>query len=142
MRRFYIFSIRPELMELYQESPDNLYKILNSIYHMKDDELTYAYNLFQQICIRIDNLAINNKLYLKLHNDLVYTKLQDEHIINNLYKDEISVLKVKKSHLILDCNTSYSSFFSILNQNNSNFFICDFQTGDYFFLHDMQLIVN
>ena len=142
MRRFYIFSIREELLELYKENPDNLYKILNSIYHMKEEEIVYAYNLFQQICIKIDNLDINNKLYLKLHNDLVYTKLQDEHIINNLYKDEISVLKVKKSHLILDCNTSYSSFFNILNQNNANFFICDFQSGDYFFLNEVQLVVN
>ena len=142
MRRFYIFSIRSELMNLYSDSPSNLYKILNSIYKMNEDELTYAYNLFKQICQSIDNLAINNKLYLKMHNDLVYTKLDNEHVINNLYKDEVSVLKVKKSHLVLDCNSAYSSFFQILNTNDANFFICDFQSGDYFFLKDIELVVN
>ena len=142
MRRFYIFSIRKELMSLYKENPGNLYKILNSIYGMNEEELTYAYNLFQQICVNIDNLSLNNKLYLKMHNDLVYTKIDNEHIINNLYKDEVSVLKVKKSHLVLDCNSSYSSFFQFLNSQDSNFFVCDFKASDYFFLSDIELLVK
>ena len=110
MRRFYIFNVRSELQNLYKENFDSLYKILNSLYNMSSDELSYGYNLFKQICTKIDTLAINNKLYLKMHNDLVYTKIDNEHVINNLYKDEVSVLKVKKSHMVLDCNTSYSSF--------------------------------
>ena len=142
MRRFYIFSIRKELMSLYKENPGNLYKILNSIYGMNEEELTYAYNLFQQICVNIDNLSLNNKLYLKMHNDLVYTKIDNEHIINNLYKDEVSVLKVKKSHLVLDCNSSSSSFFQFLNSQDSNFFVCDFKDSDYFFLSDIELLVK
>ena len=129
-------------MNLYKENPENLYKILNSIYKMKESELNYGYNLFKQICVTIDTLALSNKLYLKMHNDLVYTKIDNEHIINNLYKDEVSVLKIKKSHLFLDCNTSYSSFFNFLNTFNSNFFVCDFQSGDFFFLSDIELVVE
>ena len=142
MRRFYIFNIRLELMNLYKENPENLYKILNIIYKMKESELNYGYNLFKQICVTIVTLALSNKLYLKMHNDLVYTKIDNEHIINNLYKDEVSVLKIKKSHLLLDCNTSYSSFFNFLNTFNSNFFVCDFQSGDFFFLSDIELVVE
>ena len=142
MRRFYIFNIRRELMTLYRENPDNLYKVLDSLYKMSSEELTYGYNLFKQICVGIDTLAVSNKLYLKLHNDLVYTKIDNEHIINNLYKDEVSVLKIKKSHLILDCNGSYSSFFNLLNEFSSTFFVCDFQSRDYFFLSDIELVVN
>ena len=129
-------------MDLYDENPGNLYKILKSIYQMDEDELTYAYNLFKQICKSIENLEINNKLYLQMHNDLVYTKIGNEHIINNLYKDEVSVLKIKRSHLVLDCNSSYSSFFKFLDNNNRNYFICDFGSGDYFFLKDIELVVN
>lgn len=142
MRRFYIFSIREELMSLYKESPSNLYKILESIYKMDDKELLYAYNLFKQICIGIDCLNINNRIYLKMHNDLVYTKIGNEHVINNLYKDEVSILKIKKSHMLLDCNNSYSTFFSLLNMEHKNYFICDFKTNDYFFLSDIEIIVN
>ena len=142
MRRYYIFSIREELASLYEDNPNNLYKILKSIYQMKEEELNYAYNLFKQICKGIESLEINNKLYLKMHNDLVYTKMGNEHIINNLYKDEVSILKIRKSHLVLDCNSSYSSFFNFLDKNNKNYFICDFQNGDYFFLKDIELVVN
>ena len=142
MRRFYIFSIREELMTLYKENPSNLYKILDGIYKMSPNDLTYGYNLFKQICIPIDTLFLNNNLYLKMHNNLVYTKIDDEHIINNLYKDEVSILKIKKSHLVLDCNNSYSSFFNFLNTYQGNMFVCDFQKEDYFFLSDIELIVE
>ena len=142
MRRFYIFSIREELLDLYNENPGNLYKILKSIYEMKEDDITYAYHLFKQICFGIDNLIINNKLYLQMHNDLVYTKIGNEHIINNLYKDEVSILKIKKTHMLLDSNSSYSSFFMFLNKYNKNYFICDFETNDYFFLKDIELTVK
>lgn len=129
-------------MSLYDDSPSNLYKILKSIYGMKDEEITYAYHLFKQICKGIDYLEINNKLYLQMHNDLVYTKIGNEHIINNLYKDEVSILKIKKSHMLLDSNSSYSSFFKFLNSNNKNYFICDFKTNDYFFLKDIEISVK
>ena len=129
-------------MSLYDDSPSNLYKILKSIYGMKDEEITYAYHLFKQICKGIDNLEINNKLYIQMHNDLVYTKIGNEHIINNLYKDEVSILKIKKSHMLLDSNSSYSSFFKFLNSNNKNYFICDFKTNDYFFLKDIEISVK
>ena len=142
MRRFYIFSIREELLVLYKDNPSNLYKILESIYKMKDDEITYGYNLFKQICVRVDNLEISNRLYLTMHNDPIYTKLDNEHIINNLYKDEVSILNIKKSHIILDCNNSYSSFFNLLNKYNKNYFICDFNENDFFFLSDIELVVN
>ena len=142
MRRYYIFSIREELMVLYKDNPINLYKILESIYKMKENDYTYGYNLFKQLCISIDNLEINNRIYLTMHNDLIYTKLDDEHIINNLYKDEVSILKIKKSHMLLDSNSAYSSFFNLLYQYNKNYFICDFKNKDFFFLCDIELVVN
>lgn len=142
MRKFYIFSIRNELMSLYKDNQENLYKLLNSIYEMKESEFTYAYNLFKQVCSKIDIFVLNNKLYLKMHNDLIYTKLDNEHVINNLYKDEISILKIKKSHLIIESNNSYSTFFSFLNNYDSNFFVCDFESKDFFFLSDIELVVK
>ncbi len=142
MRRFYIFNIRKELLTLYKDNQDNLYKILLSIKETKESELVYVYNLFKQICTTYDTLNLNNKLYLKMHNDLVYTKIDNEHIINNLYKDEVSILKVKKSHLVLDSNSTYSSFLNFLSEYNSNLFVCDFINGDYFFLTDIHLVVE
>ena len=142
MRKYYVFNVRRELLVLYKDEPNNLYKLLESIYNMKEEEFTYGYNLFQQICIPIDALDLNNRLYLTMHNDLVYTKIDNQHIINNLYKDEVSILTVKKSHLILESNNSYSTFFSFLNNYQKNYFICDFETRDYSFLDDIELVVK
>ncbi len=142
MRRFYIFNIRKELLTLYKDNQDNLYKILLSIKETDENELVYAYNLFKQICITYDTLNLNNKLYLKMHNDLVYTKIDNEHIINNLYKNEVSILKVKKSHLVIESNSTYSSFFGFLSEYDNNLFVCDFVNGDYFFLTDIHLVVE
>ena len=141
MRRFYIFNIREELMSLYKDNPDNLYKILSSIHNMKEQELVYAYNLFQQICVTFDTLSLNNKLYLKMHNDLVYTKIDNEHIINNLYKDEVSALKVKYSYILINTNKSYTDFFNTLALDNRNYFVCDFINNDYFFLSNIKILV-
>ena len=57
-------------------------------------------------------------------------------------KDEVSILKVKKSHLVLDSNSTYSSFLNFLSEYNSNLFVCDFINGDYFFLTDIHLVVE
>ena len=59
MRRFYIFNIRKELLTLYKDNQDNLYKILLSIKETKESELVYAYNLFKQICATYDTLNLN-----------------------------------------------------------------------------------
>ena len=128
-------------MSLYKDNPDNLYKILSSIHSMKEQELVYAYNLFQQICITFDTLSLNNKLYLKMHNDLVYTKIDNEHIINNLYKDEVSALKVKYSYILINTNKSYTDFFNTLALDNRNYFVCDFINNDYFFLSNIKILV-
>ena len=42
MRRFYIFNIRKELLTLYKDNQDNLYKILLSIKETKENDLVYA----------------------------------------------------------------------------------------------------
>ena len=66
-----------------------------------------------------------------------YSKINNEHIINDLYNDEVSILKVKKSHLLLQSNKSYSSFFKILYGYNKHYFVCDFLEKDFFFISDI-----
>ena len=70
-----------------------------------------------------------------------YSKKSDEHILNNLYKDEVSIMKVKNTHIIINSNKSYTEFFRILNEFDSCFFVCDFNNNDYFFLSNVKLLV-
>ena len=137
MRMYYVFNVKEDIVNLYKDSPSSLFKVLNSIYYMHREDLNYGFNLFRQLTKKIDKDYLNNQLYIYLNKDLVYSKINDELIINDLFNDEVSILKVKRSYLLLQSNKSYSSFFKILYGYNKNYFICDFLEKDFFFLNDI-----
>ncbi len=134
---YYIFNVKDDIAELYKNNPSSLYKILENIYYMHVEEVDYGFNIFKQITNRIKVCELNNELYIKMHRDLIYSKTSSEHVINDLYHDEVSILKVKSSHLLLESNKSYSSFFKLLNNINPNYFVCDFKEKDFFFMYNI-----
>ena len=140
MRMYYIFNIKKDILSLYKNSPSSLYRILESIYYMHQEDLNYGFNLFKQLTDKIKVMELNNYLYINLHKELPYSKINNEHIMNDLYHDEVSVLKVKSSHMVLQANKSYSSFFKILNNYHHNYFVCDFLEKDFFFLNDVETL--
>lgn len=141
MRIYYVFKIKDEYMDLYKETPSTLYNILNQMYYMKRKELGYGFNLFNQIIDLINKGELDKQLYVSMHTKMKYTKKGDDHILNNLYKDEISILKINKTHILINSNKSYTEFFVLLNQYESNLFVCDFNNHDYFFLTNVNLLV-
>lgn len=141
MRIYYVFKIKDEYMDLYKETPSTLYNILNQMYYMKRKELGYGFNLFNQIIDLIDKGELDKQLYVSMHTKMKYTKKGDDHILNNLYKDEISILKINKTYILINSNKSYTEFFVLLNQYESNLFVCDFNNHDYFFLTNVNLLV-
>ena len=72
---------------------------------------------------------------------MVYSKNRNEHIINNLYKDEISILTIKNSYILITANHNYSSFFNIIGNLGDEYFICDFLYQDYFWINDIKMLV-
>lgn len=141
MRKYFIFNIKDEILNLYEDSPLTLYNVLKKIYKMRKDEINYGFNLFKQITNKIDKETLDRQIFLALHNKMIYSKNDNEHIINNLYKDEIGVLKVNKSHMYLEVNNNYSYFFNVLNDLSTNYFVCDFENQDYFFLSKIKILV-
>ena len=141
MRTYYIFNIKEEFVRLYNDRPSSLYSILKQLFYLNKKDLNYGVQVFSSITDKILKQELNKQLYIKYHRDMIYTKTDTEHIINNLYKDEISILTIKNSHILLTTNHSYSSFFNILIDFNPNFFVCDFQNQDYFFLNNIKILV-
>lgn len=141
MRIYFVFKIKEEYIDLYKDTPNTLYNILNQMYYMKRNEMGYGFNLFNQMIDRIDKFDLDKYLYVLLHTKMKYSKKGDEHILNNLYKDEVSVLKVKSTHILINSNKSYTEFFVFLNQYDPNLFVCDFNNHDYFFLANIKLLV-
>lgn len=141
MRIYYVFDIRSEYVDLYKETPNSLYNVLHQLYYMRKKDLEYGFNMFKQLANRIDKEELDKNIFLKLHNKMTYVKKGDNHIINNLYKDEVSVLKVKYSYILINTNKSYTDFFNTLALDNRNYFVCDFINNDYFFLSNIKILV-
>lgn len=142
MRLYYIFNIKNEIKELYQDKPASLYRILENIYFMHEEDINYGFSIFKEITNRNKVMELNNEIYIKYHKDLVYSKIANEHIINDLYHDEVSILKINKSHLKLESNKSISSFFNILLDINNNYFVCDFKDKDFFFITEITNLIK
>lgn len=141
MRIYYVFDIRSEYVDLYKETPNSLYNVLHQLYYMRKKDLEYGFNMFKQLANRIDKDEVDKSIFLKLHNKMTYVKKKDNHIINNLYKDEVSALKVKYSYILINTNKSYTDFFNVLALDNRNYFVCDFINNDYFFLSNIKILV-
>ena len=135
MKVYYIFKIKKEFVNLYKEVPSVLYNILKSIYYLDKESVEYGYNLFNQLICTLDKYELDKNLYIELHKNVPYIKKNDIHIINNLYNDEVSRLRINNFFMKLELDQDYSSFYKYLKNKEDNLFICNFKETDFFFLH-------
>lgn len=142
MKVYFIFDVKEQFISLYQNNYRVLYNILRQIYYLDREEVNYAYTLFRQLVNTIDKNKIDRDIFLKLHRDIPYSKRGNVHYINNLYKDEVSRLTIKKSYIRLETEQLNSSFFEVLKKYSSNYFVCDFKNYNYFFLSSSKLGVG
>jgi len=136
MKVYYIFKIKKEFVNLYKDTPSILYNILKNIYYMDKDSVEYGYHLFNQLIETLDKIKLDRDLYIKMHQDIPYTKQKDIHEIHNLYKDEISKLRINNFYMKLELKQDYSTFYNYLKNIEKNLFICNFKVTDFFFLED------
>lgn len=141
MRVFYIFKIKDEFKYLYKNNESTLYNILKQIYYLPNEEIEYAKTLLNQLVNDIDKEYIDRDLFIKLHQKMPYSKRGEIHYMNNLYKDEISKLIVKNKYIKIEAETNFSSFFEILSNYDNNFFVCDFDYLDFFFIDSIKVLV-
>ena len=134
MKVYYVFNIKKEFIKLYKDSPSVLYNIIKNIYYLDKEEVEYGYNIFNQLIEKIEKNKLDRNLFIKFHKYIPYTKRKDIHYINNLYKNEISRLKVNNSYIKIELEQNYSTFFDILKEELDNLFVCSFQKCDFFFL--------
>ena len=134
MKVYYIFKLKEEFFELYKDTPSVLYSILRNIYYLDREEVDYGYNLFKQLTLPIEKNRMDRELFIKYHQDIPYSKKKDIHYINDLYRNEVSRLLINNSHLRLELEQNYSTFFKILREEDNNLFACSFQKCDFFFL--------
>ena len=99
MKVYFVFEIKDEFVNLYYENGRILFNILRQIYYLNNREVTYGYSLFRQLTNFLDKSFLDRKIYLDYHKNISYTKTGDKHIINNLYKDEVSKMIIKNKNI-------------------------------------------
>lgn len=134
MKELYIFNVKEEFYKLYREKPSELFFIFNRIYHMKLSDKEYGYNLFSQISNFLDKSKINEVIKDKYKDKIMYSNNGNEHIINNLFLNEISILTIKNSNIKIESNVEKPAFLENLRDLKLNLFVCDFKNQDFFFI--------
>ena len=135
MRTYYAFIIKDSLMHFYSKKPYSLYKILEQIYRLKNNDIVLGYRLLEQVTKPFGTRKTDKFIYKKHYDELEYTKLDDGHMIKNLYSEEITFLKVFHSHVRIKTNNNFSAFFNSMQEYNENIFVCDFENQDYFWMN-------
>ena len=135
MRTYYAFIIKDSLMHFYSKKPYSLYKILEQIYRLKNNDIVLGYRLLEQVTEPFGMRKTDKFIYKKHLNELEYSRLDDGHMIKNLYSEEITFLKVFHSHVRIKTNNNYSSFFNSIQEYDENIFICDFENQDFFWVN-------
>ncbi len=136
MRTFYIFKINKEFAILTKNCPYNLFKSIEQIYYSDKNDLSLAYNIYEQIILPLDKVKINLNIFEKCKESDYYTKFNNIHMINNFYSDEQSKLIVNRSYMLLRSTKGSPSFLKLL-QEIENIFVCDFENKDYFWLESV-----
>ena len=133
MRTFYIFKINNEFATLTKNCPYNLFKSMEQIYYADKNDVSAAYNIYEQIILPLNKMKINLDLFAQYREDDHYTKFRDTHMINNFYNDEPTKLIVNSSYMVLKSTKSSPTFLDDLRELE-NLFVCDFENKDYFWL--------
>jgi len=137
MKVFFIFDMKLEFVKLYQDNKRVLFNILKQIYFLDRDEIQYGQNLFYQLINKIDKESIDTKIYIDFHRNISYSKRKGTHYINNIYRGEISRMSIKSTYIKLETEQEFSTFFEILKNFSNNYFVCDFENQDFFFITEL-----
>ena len=135
MKIYYVFQLKDEFVSLYKDSPSTLFLMLKNIYFLDKTEVEYGYHLFRQLVSPFNKKELDKKIFIKYHQSIPYSKRNEIHIINNLYRNEISRLIISHYFMKIECEHNFSTFFDLLKEN-PNLFACSFQKTDFFFLED------
>lgn len=142
MNEFLIFDVKEEFYKLYKDKPSELFYIFNRIYYMKEVEKDYGYNLFCQIGNFLNKKEINEFIKNKYKEKIMYSNSANEHIINNLFLNEISIMTIKSSNIKIESNIMKPSFLEDLRELKQHLFVCNFKEKEYYFITRKRSKVN
>ncbi len=136
MRTFYIFKINREMAILTKDTPYNIYKNMEQIKKYDQNNLSFCYNIYEQLISPINLRSFNQRLLNKYKDNLYYQKYYNIHTIFNKYKPEDTKLTINNTYLLLQTNSIKPSFLKDLSFDK-DLFVCDFENKDYFWIEQV-----
>ena len=142
LKTFYIFKINKNYINIAKKTPYNIFVLLNSIYNQNKSDINIVFNLFNEICLPINNDFFNDYIFKKLSFSDNYTRFKNIHMYNNYFTNEVSKMVIRKSHIRIKSNIRDNIF--IINLSDlGNLFICDFNNKYYeYFLNCNRGAIN
>lgn len=122
MYRYYIFDIKNKFKNNY-----NLYRLLKTLYTLNLKYINYGELIYNEICLPIN--ITNIKDILKDYNA---KKISRKYFI--CLNDEITIVVIKYSRLIIVSNKLYPDIFERLKIEQNNLFVCNFVLDNYFYV--------
>ena len=138
MRNFYIFKIKKEVKHSTKENPYDLFHTLETIYYHREDTGA-SYIFLRQLIEPISIRELDILLFKQYKENYFYTKYKNVHSMHDVYRKENTTLKLFKTYLKLETNVVKPRFLNEL-QKNHNFFVCDFEEKDYFWLDSLSKV--
>ncbi len=137
MRTFFIFKIKKHFAILMKNNPYNLYKVIEKMYKLSEEELKKNTNVFEFLKDNFDKDNLSNELFLSYKDKSYYTKFLNTHMINDYFTKEKTKLTINKKYLLINTNEEVPLFFKDIDRNEKNVFVCDFVNKDYFWLEEL-----
>lgn len=130
MYKYYFFIINNNSYKIYKNNSEYLYKILNTLYHLKETDLEYGVSLYNQICdtfsVKLLKNYIRERFNIEVENDYIVLKSDKEK----------TKLKIKHSRVIIKSNKKNPEIFRIFNIYNKKIFVVEFKLKKYYWLND------
>ena len=118
MYRYYIFDIKND---------NNLYRLLKTLYTLNLKYINYGELIYNEMC-----KPINRENIKEILKDYNAKKVSRKYFI--CLNDEITIVVIKYSRLIIISNKLYPDIFNRLKIECENLFVCNFLNDNYFYV--------
>ena len=125
MYRYYIFEIKSKW-----KNEENLYRLLKTLYTLNLKYINYGELLYNKICNPVDFKYINSCL-----EDYHAKQIDKKNFI--CLENEITVVIIKYSRIIIVSNKLYPDIFAKMKETNKNLFVCNFNHETFFYLGEL-----
>lgn len=125
MRTYYLFQIKKESMDHYQNHPEALYQLLYHLYHLPISEGRYGFQCYMQLCIPFDTTVLT---------DYIEGKYQIKKSHKQFSFPEGNLIQVGASTCMVRTSSNFPAIFRMFYYYSRDIFVIDFANHDYFWL--------